>query len=172
MSPSTVCVREGSQALVRVSLSPIVSRAPGRSRDGSEDTASEMHSIVSSCSACSAPARASECLTETTSHAIIDRFKPVDGNPERPARAWQRSDFRRNPFMISISCEQTVTTAIFASTMTSPSQPLQPRPSPRLPLALLSPEEEADACAMLESLCSEDIVLGQLQSGVSGLCDN
>jgi hypothetical protein len=56
--------------------------------------------------------------------------------------------------------------------MTSPSQPLQPRPSPRLPLALLSPEEEADACAMLESLCSEDIVLGQLQSGVSGLFDN
>ena len=36
----------------------------------------------------------------------------------------------------------------------------------RLPLALLSPEEEADACAMLESLCSEDRVLGQLQSGI------
>jgi hypothetical protein len=51
--------------------------------------------------------------------------------------------------------------------MTSPLQPLQPRPSPRLPLALLSPEEEADACAMLESLCSEDRVLVQLQSGTN-----
>jgi len=75
--------------------------------------------------------------------------------------------FQEILFMISISSLNRP-----LPTMTSPSQPLQPRPSPRLPLALLSPEEEADACAMLESLCSEDIVLGQLQSGVSGLFDN